>query len=115
MQHVHPFLHLTQMVNIGNIMHINRKEFVLRKSAGLNRLVKMDIDIARLKRTIITKNTTMEALAYELGINRSTLYRRLRKGSAGITLKDAVTISHALKLSTQEQAGIFGGRNVTRM
>lgn len=75
----------------------------------------MDINVASLKETIITKNTTMEALAYELGINRSTLYRRLRKGSAGITLRDAVIISNALRLSTQEEQRIFGGRNVTRM
>lgn len=87
----------------------------MRESTRSKVQTKMDIDIARLKETVIIKNTTMEALAYELGINRSTLYRRLKKGSAGITLRDAVIISHALRLSSQEEQGIFGGRNVTRM
>ena len=75
----------------------------------------MDINIARLKETVIMKNTTMEALAYELGISRTTLYRRLRKGSAGLTLKDAHTISRSLGLSRPEAISIFGGIYAARM
>ena len=69
----------------------------------------MDIDILKLKNTVVERNTTLEALAYEMGIDRSTLYRRLKKGSSGITLKDARTISHCLSLSEHEMHGIFGG------
>ena len=73
----------------------------------------MDIDIATLKNTVIKKNTTLEALAYEMGIDRSTLYRKLKKGAAGITLKDAETISSCLKLSGVEADRIFGGYHGT--
>lgn len=75
----------------------------------------MDINIEMLKRAIVINNTTLEALAYKLGINRSTLYRKLRKGVAGITLKEAETISRYLHLSRAEAAGIFGGGYVPRV
>lgn len=75
----------------------------------------MDINITKLKETVINKNTTMEALAYDLGVARSTLYRRLKKGSSGITLKDALTISKSLALSDEEISYIFGGSYGARM
>jgi len=75
----------------------------------------MEINIERLKETVVSRNTTLEALAYELGINRSTLYRKLRRGQSAITLKDASTISRSLGLSPMEQVSIFGGGYVTRM
>lgn len=75
----------------------------------------MDIDILMLKNTVVNRNTTLEALAYEMGIDRSTLYRRLKKGSSGITLKDARTISHCLCLSENEKNVIFGGHYVAYM
>lgn len=105
MQHSELSKALTKLVNIGNIYSVkNRKD-----------RWKMDINIARLKETVVTRNTTMEALAYELGISRTTLYRRLRKGSAGLSLKDARLISHALSLSRAEEMGIFGGCHGVRM
>ena len=75
----------------------------------------MDINITKLKETVNNKNTTMEALAYDLGVARSTLYRRLKKGSSGITLKDALTISKSLALSDEEISYIFGGSYGARM
>ena len=77
--------------------------------------IKTEIDVATLKDTIIRKNTTLEALAFEMGIARSTLYRKLRKGSAGITLKDATTIASCLELSEGEAVDIFGGSYVAYM
>ncbi len=75
----------------------------------------MDIDILMLKNTVVNRNTTLEALAFELGIDRSTLYRRLKKGSSGITLRDARTISRCLDLSDSEKNVIFGGQHVSYM
>ncbi len=79
------------------------------------RKVKMEIDIEKLKETVILRNTTLEALAYEMGINRSTLYRKLKRGPSAITLKDAKTISRSLELSPVEANIIFGGGYVSVM
>ena len=75
----------------------------------------MDINISKLKETIVTRNTTMEALAYDMGMARSTLYRKLKRGSSALTLKDVSDISKSLSLSQAETFSIFGGYNVTRM
>lgn len=75
----------------------------------------MIIDVNTLKETVIMKNTTLEALAYEMGINRSTLYRKLRRGSSGITLKDADIIAKSLSLSKAESDRIFKGAYVPRV
>ena len=79
------------------------------------RKVRMEINIEKLKQTVIQRNTTLEALAYELGINRSTLYRKLKRGPSAITLKDADTISKSLGLSQLEADSIFGGSYVPYM
>ncbi len=75
----------------------------------------MDINISRLKETVILKNTTMESLAYDMGVDRSTLYRKLKKGSSGITLRDAMNIAKSLNLSEAETDSIFGGYHVPRV
>lgn len=71
----------------------------------------MLINVPELKRTIVKKNTTLEAVASVLGINRSTLYRKLKCGSAGITLRDAHYICEYLQLSEHETRNIFWQKN----
>ncbi|MBQ2730351.1 MAG: XRE family transcriptional regulator [Clostridia bacterium] len=75
----------------------------------------MEINVSKLKETVVMKNTTMEALAYDMGMARSTLYRKLKRGTSGITLKDVISISRSLSLSDEEAERIFGGSHVTRM
>ena len=75
----------------------------------------MEINIEKLKETVILRNTTLEALAYDMGINRSTLYRKLRRGPSAISLEDATTITKSLGLSPREAANIFGGGYVSYM
>lgn len=65
------------------------------------------IDTKALKQIIIRKNTTMEGLAYYLGIDRSTLYRKLRDGGSGLTVREARLISSFLELSFEEVLHIF--------
>lgn len=77
--------------------------------------MEMELNIAELKQIVIMKNTTFEALAYELGIDRTTLYRKLKRGTSGITLKDAATITKSLELSPSEANRIFGGKYVPRV
>lgn len=67
----------------------------------------VEIDTDALKRRIIQKNTTMEGLAYYMGIDRSTLYRKLRDGGCGITVHEARLISSFLELSFEETLRIF--------
>lgn len=67
----------------------------------------MGIDVQRLKDTVAEKNTTLEAVAMILGIDRSTLYRKLKRGKTGLTVYDAQKISSFLELSLDESLAIF--------
>lgn len=67
----------------------------------------MGIDVQRLKDTVAAKNTTLEAVAMILGIDRSTLYRKLKRGKTGLTVYDAQKISSFLELSLDESLAIF--------
>ncbi|MBS5724924.1 MAG: helix-turn-helix domain-containing protein, partial [Clostridiales bacterium] len=49
-----------------------------------------------LKRRIAEQNTTLEAVAHTLGVNRSTLYRKLRGGGKKLTISDVSKISQIL-------------------
>lgn len=67
----------------------------------------MGIDVQRLKDTVAARNTTLEAVAMILGIDRSTLYRKLKRGKTGLTVYDAQKISSFLELSLDESLAIF--------
>lgn len=75
----------------------------------------MEIDVAELKRMIVEKNTTLDAVAKILDINRSTLYRKLRGDARGITVKEAQSIALYLGLSTDEVLNIFWKTHGTNM
>lgn len=70
----------------------------------------LEIDVAALKRKVAEQNTTMEGMALFLGIDRSTLYRKLRDGGGGITVHDAHMIASFLGLSDDETIRIFWSR-----
>ncbi|MBR6677019.1 MAG: helix-turn-helix transcriptional regulator [Clostridia bacterium] len=78
-------------------------------------MAKREIDITKLKETVVLKNMTLEGLAYNLGMSRSTLYRKLRRGHSGLTLKDVADIAKALDLSSYQMSVIFGGSYVPRV
>lgn len=65
----------------------------------------MQIDRTALKRKVEDAGTTFDNLAAELGIDRSTLFRRLRTGT--IRQKDILKISVVLRLTAQEIIDIF--------
>ena len=67
------------------------------------RKVRMEINIEKLKETVILRNTTLEALAYEMGINRSTLYRKLRRGPAATALNTRTTAAPADVICQKEK------------
>ena len=63
------------------------------------------IDRIALKRKVEDAGTTFDNLAEELGIDRSTLFRRLRTGT--IKLVDIQKIQKLLSLTKQELFEIF--------
>lgn len=63
------------------------------------------IDRVALKRKVEDVGTTFDNLAEELGIDRSTLFRRLRTGT--IKLVDIQKIQKLLSLTKQELFEIF--------
>ena len=60
-----------------------------------------------IKEKIIEQNTTQEALATALGMDRSTLYRKLKGGISSLTLGEAKIISDYLNFSEQETSDVF--------
>lgn len=65
----------------------------------------MQIDRTALKRKVEDAGTTFDNLAAELGIDRSTLFRRLR--TCTIRLIDILKIQKLLHLTQQEVFDIF--------
>ena len=61
----------------------------------------------RLKQTVAQKNTTLEAVAMALGIDRSTLYRKTKGGLSSLTIGEAKRITKFLDLSEREAAELF--------
>ena len=74
-----------------------------------------EIDIKKLKETVVLQNKTLSGLAGELGMGRTTLYRKLKRGYAGLTLKGAADIAEHLSLTSSQMSVIFGGRYVPRV
>ena len=67
----------------------------------------MGINVRQLKEIVAEKNTTFDALAGVLEIDRSTLYRKLHRGTQTITLVEAQKISDFLELNLWEILDIF--------
>ncbi len=70
----------------------------------------MENKSTKLKRLIAKKNTTLEALATALGMDRSTLYRKMKGGLSSLTIGDAEKIIKFLALSEEEIRFLFRGQ-----
>lgn len=64
------------------------------------------IDVQKLKGKITERDTTQEALAKVLGINKSTFYRKMGQGG-NFTIKEVNLIVSTLHLSKDEAISIF--------
>lgn len=64
-------------------------------------------NVSMLKEKIIERNMTMEQLAEQIGVNRSTIYRKIAKNGDVFTLHEAKEISRVLGLSCDEVMSIF--------
>ena len=65
------------------------------------------INTSKLKGKIVENNTTIESVATSLGLNRSTIYRRMKAGGESFTIGEMYKIIDYLSLSQQDAIDIF--------
>lgn len=64
------------------------------------------VNIHKLKGVIVEKGTTQEAVAYELGMNRSTFYRRMQDGGR-FTVAEVQKMVEFIPLTPEEASSTF--------
>ena len=64
--------------------------------------------ILKLRGKIVENGLKMETLADKIGVDKSTLYRKLKEGEK-FTIGDARKIKEALNLTNEEASEIFFG------
>lgn len=64
-------------------------------------------NVKKLRGKMVEKNITIESLAKKLGMNRSTLYRKLNNDADMLLVKEANAIVTELGLSADEAMAIF--------
>lgn len=65
------------------------------------------VNIRKLKAKLVEKNISIIELANVLGIDKSTVYRKLNKSGENFTVKDVEKISKALSLTYDDINSIF--------
>ena len=65
-----------------------------------------EMNVSKLKGKIVENEMNVETLAAAIGIDRSSLYRKLNNAEK-LTIGDAVRIKEALDLSTEDACEIF--------
>ncbi len=67
----------------------------------------LNVNVYKLKGKIVEKGMTVTKLAEKIGIDRATLYRKLRNNGDTMLVKDANAIVSELKLTSDEAVAIF--------
>lgn len=67
----------------------------------------LDIKIDRLKGLMVERHVTHEALSMALGINRSTLSRKLKDGGNKFTINEIKKMQNFIPLTNEEVVDIF--------
>ena len=67
----------------------------------------MQVNIQKLKGKMAENDMNVEQLANEIGINRTTFYRKLNSGGGQFTVSELQGIVSALKMSSDEALTIF--------
>lgn len=65
------------------------------------------VNVVKLKAKIVERGTTLEAVADSAGMNRSTLYRKLKDNGNKLTIGEIHKIVQAVPLSREEAVEIF--------
>lgn len=63
------------------------------------------MNMQKLKGLIVERETTQENVAHEIGIDRSTFYRKMKNDS--FTIREAKMIARVIPLSKDEAIEIF--------
>ena len=66
-----------------------------------------NVNVNKLKGKIIENGLTIALLAEKIGVDRSTLYRKLNNDGETLLVKDANSIVAALHLTADEAMAIF--------
>lgn len=64
------------------------------------------MNVNKLKGKIVESGMNVESLALKIGVDRSSMYRKLNNGDK-ITVGEAVKIKDALELTPEEACSIF--------
>lgn len=64
------------------------------------------MNILKLRGKMVERGCNVESLATEIGVDKSTLYRKLNNGE-NFTVADVQKIKAALDLTTEEASDIF--------
>lgn len=65
------------------------------------------VNVNKLKGKIVEQGMNVEKLAKKIGIDKSTLYRKLQDEGESITIKEASLMIEVLKLTVEEAHSIF--------
>lgn len=65
------------------------------------------VDVEMLKKLMSERNVTNDALALAMGVNRSTLYRKINEGGKSFTAEDIYKMRDFIPLTDQEAIDIF--------
>jgi transposase-like protein len=72
----------------------------------------MFVNVDKLHGKIKEMRTNVVEIAAKMGIDKSTLYRKLNNNGAGLTVKDAQQLVEILQLTDEEALLIFFARKV---
>lgn len=72
----------------------------------------MFVNVDKLHGKIKEMRTNVAEIAAKMGIDKSTLYRKLNNNGAGLTVKDAQQLVEILQLTDEEALLIFFARKV---
>jgi len=71
------------------------------------------VKVNKLKAKIVERDLSIQTVAKQLGMNRSTLYRKLKRGSGeAFTVGEVRKLSEILQLTPDEITEIFFSKDV---
>lgn len=85
-----------------------------RRNATKRKEVVAMTNVDKLKGVIKEKRLTPEKVAEKIGIDKSTMYRKLSNGGEDFTIKQADLISQILNLNATEAQSIFFSQFVAK-
>lgn len=68
-----------------------------------------NVNVQKLKGRMVENGITIEQLAQKIGVDRSTLYRKMQNDGRTLSSKDINSIIEVLHLSKEDSVAIFLG------